>query len=179
MTLRIALLGLSGVGKSTLIRRLAERKPILHLQASALIKAELAHRAQPFQNSEALRTGPVVDNQVLMISAFRRAVANVVVPVVFDGHSVIDGQNGLIEIPATTFAELGLNTIFYLSADPHVIAARRLKDTGRERPMRDTETLAAHQTIASAAAQKVAEQIGCTFVPITERDLERIEASFR
>jgi len=35
----IAIVGISGVGKSTLIRQMQERQPLLHLQASDLIKA--------------------------------------------------------------------------------------------------------------------------------------------
>lgn len=176
MTRRIALLGLSGVGKSTLIARLNKRMPVLHLQASALIKAEQAYRAQQPEDSESLRLGTVVNNQVLMIAAFRRATANAQLPIVFDGHSVIDGRDGLLEIPASVFADLALDAILYMSADPHVIAGRRLADTGRDRPARDAEALAEHQRVAEDAARRIAGQIGCTFIPIADGDIDRIVA---
>jgi len=176
MTRRIALLGLSGVGKSTLIGRLNRRIPLLHLQASALIKAEQTYRAQFPDSSESLRTGAVLDNQALMIAAFQRTTTDVEVPIVFDGHSVIDSRDGLVEIPASVFAELSLDAIFYLSAVPHIITKRRLADTARKRPIRDSETLAEHQRIAIDVAQRIAEQIGCTFTQISDGDSDHIMA---
>lgn len=176
MTRRIALLGLSGVGKSTFIQTLRERTPLLHLQASGLIKAEQVYRAQNPDSSEALRTGAVIDNQELMIAAFRRLASNAETPIVFDGHSVIDGRNGLVEIPAAVFAELAPDAIFYLSAPPDIIAVRRFADAGRERPTRSVETLAEHQCFAHDAARRIAQQIGCRFISIGDSDIDRVMA---
>lgn len=159
----MALLGLSGVGKSTLIGQVAERVPLLHLQASTLIKAEQAHRAQAQHTSEALRTGPVLDNQALMIAAFDRLTKMATLPVVFDGHSVIDGRNGLLEIPSAVFAALGLDAICILTANPSTILERRRHDIARERPPRDVDALAAQQALAIAAAQRIASDLNCPF----------------
>lgn len=177
MTRRVALLGLSGVGKSTLIGRLNERRPVLHLQASGLIKAEQAHRKQQSEDSESLRLGAVVDNQALMVAAFRRVAADTALPIVFDGHSVIDGRDGLVEIPSSVFAELEVSTIFYLSADPNAIAARRLADAARDRPERNAEVLAEHQRFAHNTARRIAEEIGCAFIPVANGDVDRILAA--
>lgn len=163
MTRRVALLGLSGVGKSTLIGQVAERIPLLHLQASSLIKAEQAHRTQAQHTSEALRTGPVLDNQALMIAAFERLTKTVTLPVVFDGHSVIDGRNGLLEIPSAVFTALGLDAICILTAAPSMIFNRRRLDTARERPPRDVEALAGQQALAITAAQHIASDLNCPF----------------
>ena len=95
-------------------------------------------------------------------------------PIVFDGHSVIDGHDGLVNIPASVFAKLSLDAIVYLSVDPHIIVKRRLADTDRPRPMRDAETLAEHQQIAKEAARRIAEQIGCIFIAIADGDMNRI-----
>ena len=174
MTRRIALLGLSGVGKSTLVRRLGQRLPLLHLQASALIKAEQAHRMQDADSSEALRTGAVIGNQQLMIAAYMRETAGITPPVVFDGHSIIDGRDGLIEIPAEVFAALNLDAIFYLSARPNVIAERRQADVDRLRPARDAATLAGHQRIARESARAIAAEIGCKFVEISSDGVQTV-----
>ena len=170
MTRRIALLGLSGVGKSTLIRRLHKKVPLIHLQASALIKAEQAYRAQRPESSECLRLGAIVDNQSLMIAAFQRAVTEADVPIVFDGHSVIDGHNGLVEIPTSVFAQLTLDAIFYLSAEPRLIFERREKDARRDRPLRNIQTLDQHQLIAHKTAERIAGEIGCPFCVIDDND---------
>lgn len=163
MTRRVALLGLSGVGKSTLIGQVAERIPLLHLQASSLIKAEQQHRAQTPDSSEALRTGPVLDNQALMITAFDRLTRATPLPVVFDGHSLIDGRDGLLEIPSMVFAALNLDAIGFLAVDPATIFERRSRDTGRERPARDLASLTYHQRLAEAAARRIAADIGQPF----------------
>jgi len=172
MSIRVAVLGISGVGKSTLIGKIRETVPLLHLQASGLIKAEQTHRAQGPDSSEALRTGAVIDNQALMVAAFRRRAAATNLPIVFDGHSVIDGRDGLIEIPPSVFGELGLDAICFLAADPHVIAERRRVDVGRERPYRDIATLKAHQEIAEAAARRIASEIDCQFIYITDGKID-------
>lgn len=172
MSKRIAILGLSGVGKSTLIGRLRETFPLLHLQSSGLIKAEQAYRAQIPESSEALRTGAVIDNQSLMIAAFRREVAATDLPIVFDGHSVIDGHNGLVEIPSSVFSDLELDAICFLVADPNVIAERRRADVGRERPHHDVATLQHHQIIAEVAARRIAREIGRPYVLIENGEID-------
>lgn len=163
MTRRLALLGLSGVGKSTLIGQVGRCVPLLHLQASGLIKAEQAQRLQTQDTSEALRTGPVLDNQALLIAGFRRLTERAALPVVFDGHSVIDGRDGLVEIPSAVFAALGLDAVCFLFADPATICERRSRDTGRNRPIRDTRTLGAHQTFAATVAERIARDIDRPF----------------
>lgn len=163
MTRRVALLGLSGVGKSTLIGRVAVHTPLLHLQASSLIKAEQQHRTQAPDSSETLRTGPVLENQALMIAAFERLTRTTILPVVFDGHSLIDSRDGLLEIPSTVFAALSLDAIAFLAADPANIFERRRLDAGRERPARDLVTLAQHQSLAETVARRIANDIGRPF----------------
>lgn len=172
---RTALLGLSGVGKSTLLRALAERVAFMHLQASDLIKAEQAYRdAQP-QSSEALRTGAVLENQALLIAGFHRASKSATTPIVFDGHSIIDGRDGLIEIPGEVFAALDLAAISFLQAAPATIAARRSHDIVRQRPLRDEATLAEHQERAITVARRAAGEIGCPFQILMSDDIGIIE----
>lgn len=174
MSRAIALLGLSGIGKSTLVARLQEQLPVLHLQASALIKAEQAHRAARPDSSEALRLGAVLDNQALMTAAFRRIAATSTLSIVLDAHSIVDGRYGLVEIPSEVFAALGLATICFVKADPAVIVQRRLADTERNRPILTADVVASHQVIARAAAERIAEEIGCPFIEIGDDDLGRL-----
>lgn len=174
MSVRIALLGLSGVGKSTLIGRLRQSVQILHLQASALIKAEQAYRAQHADSSEALRLGAVMDNQDLLIAAYKRKAQVTTLPIIFDGHNVIDGRDGLVEIPTSVFRALDLNVICYLSANPKLIAERRQMDVGRARPARDAVTLAEHQRIACSAAERIAGEIGCDFAAIADGKIDHL-----
>lgn len=162
------------MGKSTLIGRIRETLPLIHLQASSLIKAEQAYRAQNPDSSEALRTGAVIDNQALMIAAFQREAAMTDLPIVFDGHSVIDGRDGLIEIPSSVFGALELDAICFLAADPYQVAKRRRADVGRERPYRDVATLQGHQEIAEAAARRIAKDIERPFIYVADSRIDRI-----
>ena len=68
----LAIVGLSGLGKSTIISELETATPLRHFAASVLIKSELALCKSQIATSEELRSGPVVDNQVLLASAFAR-----------------------------------------------------------------------------------------------------------
>lgn len=171
MRRRIAVLGISGVGKSTLITKIRETIPLIHLQASGLIKAEQAHRAQNPDSSETLRNGAVIDNQALMIAAFKREAAESELPIIFDGHSVIDGRGGLIEIPSSVFGELELDAICFLAADPDAIAERRRADIERERPIHNAAILQDHQKIAESAARRIASEIKCSFISVTESEI--------
>lgn len=136
----------------------------MHLQASRLIKADQAYRAQKPDCSEALRTGTAIDDRALMIAAFRREAAATDLPIFFDGHSVIDGRNGLTDIPSWVFGDLELDAICFLADDPCVIAERLRADVGRERPYRDVATLQRLREIAEAAARRIAKEIGRQFI---------------
>lgn len=179
MSRRIAVLGLSGVGKSTLIARIRETLPLMHLQASELIKAEQAHRATNPDSSEALRTGAVIDNQVLLIAAFQREAEATDLPIVFDGHSVIDGHEGLIEIPSSVFSALRLDAICFLADDPSVIADRRRTDLNRERPYREIATLRRHQDVSEATARRIATEVKLPFYYITGPNIQQLREIIR
>ncbi|GBQ49194.1 ATP-binding protein [Komagataeibacter sucrofermentans] len=174
MNRRIALLGLSGAGKSTLIESLKKITPLCHLQASNLIKAEQLLRVGQKASSEELRTGPIVDNQQLLIAAFKREAENSNIPIILDAHSVIDGKDGLVEIPSTVFGALGLDAICFLHVNPAIIVQRRQGDKQRERPLRDVESLTRQQRIAYNAAKRIAADIGCPLTTIEDNNVEKL-----
>lgn len=156
----VAVVGISGVGKSTCIRRWAERFPLMHVQASALIKAEQAARNQEVHSSEDLRLGPVLDNQALLLSAFRRTTEGYRGLVIFDGHTLIDGVNGPTPIPASVFQDLGCERIIFVHDTASAIAERRIKDRQRIRPQLSVEELNSHQDLALATAKEIADELG-------------------
>ncbi|MBX9661016.1 MAG: AAA family ATPase [Nitrospiraceae bacterium] len=174
MTERIGILGISGVGKSTFVGSLNKIREVRHLQASALIKAEQAYRNQHPTTSDALRIGPVMDNQDLLIAAFKREAVSTLLPIVFDGHSIIDGIDGIIEIPSRVFLALRLDAIFFLSAEPDLIYHRRMLDQSRSRPVREVETLAAHQNLARDVAQRISAEVRCPFFEIKDNEINRV-----
>ncbi|WP_374413506.1 ATP-binding protein [Novosphingobium colocasiae] len=175
----VALLGLSGVGKTTLLKRLLGQVEFTHLEASRLIKAEQARRSIAAQSSEALRTGPILDNQALLVAGFKYEARYIDGPIVFDGHSVIDGENGLIQIPLDVFASLELQAICILQAAPVDILARRRDDIARPRPARTADALAEHQEMAIEVARAIAEQLNLPFSLLGDKDDAKLAALIR
>lgn len=155
----VAVVGLSGVGKSTLIQRAAMNIELLHLQASALIKLEQEYRAGSACSSEELRLGPVLDNQALMLAAFSRLTRGVRSLVVFDGHTIIDGAAGPISIPADVFKAVGCVSMVFLWEEPELIAERRKADYRRDRPALTPDLLRQHQELAELAGREICGEL--------------------
>jgi hypothetical protein len=76
-------------------------------------------------SSELLRTDTVLDNQSLLIQAFARVLALATELVVFDGHCVVDGGAGLVEIRTEVIKALSITGIVYIQNTPAAIVARR------------------------------------------------------
>jgi ABC-type dipeptide/oligopeptide/nickel transport system ATPase component len=94
----VALVGISGVGKSTLLRAAAETIQFQHLQASALIKAAKEKQTAETVVTDDLRTADITDNQALLVQGFSDARDPSKTLIVLDGHTVIDTPNGLVTI---------------------------------------------------------------------------------
>jgi adenylate kinase len=163
----IAVLGISGVGKSNLVEKAAQQRNLLHLKASDLIKARLAWP----QSSEQLRQGTVLDNQAHMLAEFADRIAatdhNIIV---FDGHGLIDSPGGLVEIPLSVFRAIQPNAIVFVEDVPAVIATRRTADTDRVRPARSVIELAQQQSLAKVRAAYFAQSLGVPSHAITAAD---------
>lgn len=157
MTMRkvVALVGLSGVGKSTLLEDARRRFSFGHLQASDLIKAEKQERRDNTVAHDLLREGNIDDNQTLLISGFMRYAPEEGL-VVLDGHTVIDTPDGLVEILPSVFKAIDVCRFVVLVDDVEKIALRRLSDTRRTRPFRSPEELVEHQERSVLAAYRAA-----------------------
>ena len=158
----IGVFGISGVGKSRLVGEVAARNPgTLHLQGSALIKQGLA---DPFVSSEELQRASgdsIIANQRILIAMFNRAIAKPPSSLVlFDGHLLIDTEAELVEVPQAVIAALRLAVLVHVEADPLLIAERRKADMERQRPLRDIDTLAAHQARSRRLCQNFALWLG-------------------
>lgn len=154
----IGVFGISGVGKSRLVGEVAARIPgSLHLQGSALIKQGLA---DPTVSSEELRQASgdrIIARQRILIAMFDRAIAKHPSSLVlFDGHLLIDTETELIEVPQAVITALRPAVLVHVEGDASLIAARRNADMERNRPVRDIDTLAAHQTHSRRLCQDCA-----------------------
>lgn len=164
----IALAGLSGVGKSTLLENARRRLVFEHLQASDLIKAEKQeHQGKPVAHD--LREGNIDDNQALLISGFMRRAPEEGL-IVLDGHTIIDTPDGLVEISPSVFSAIDVSRFVVLVDDAEKIALRRLSDTRRARPSRSPQELAEHQERSVLAAYRaaLALRVPLFIVPLNE-----------
>jgi adenylate kinase len=175
----IAVFGISGVGKTTIIRQwLDGRDDALHLQASALIRQGLTDLAL---DSEILRrssTHRILANQKVLVEMFGHAVAaSRAELVVFDGHLIIDTDDRLVEIPLAVVAALQPHILVHVEQLPEVIAARRRADTGRVRPRRDTSTLQCHQARSRALCQAYGSKLGILVAHVNGEEQSALNAA--
>lgn len=131
----IAIFGISGVGKSTLINYFIKNSPEwTHLQAGQLIKAELKnidHDKLRLEGNEA-----ILKNQYLMIDAFWREIdTKQLSKVIFDGHSIIDTGRDILDIPVDVIQALKPDKLVFIKVAPSTVLTRRTNDNSRDRPV--------------------------------------------
>lgn len=124
-TVAIAVFGISGVGKTRLVSEFVlGNGDYLHAQASELIKRGL----QAVVDSNVLRTASaakIANNQLGLIHAYdelRKANPNQ--HVLFDGHSVIDTDKGLVDIDIGVIKSLDPALIVFIEDAVEAIVAR-------------------------------------------------------
>lgn len=170
----LGVFGISGVGKTTLIRRyLAQRHGVIATSGGRLLQ-EI--KGQPGEELRKSAGANVEDSQAGLLQAFRLfRHTNADQRVIFDGHTIIDSDAGIAEIPAHVIVGLALDAIIFIRDAPEGIAARRGLDTARQRPARSAETLKQHQELARSLAEKYAKQAGIPFTDVIAGDLPVFE----
>lgn len=176
----VAVLGLSGVGKTTLLKNARQRFTFAHLQAGELIELEKRERKGESVARDLLREASIEDNQTLLIGGFLRLAPNEGL-IVLDGHAVVDTPSGLVEIPPSVFSAIDVSGLVVIVDDVERIVSRRRSDPRRTRPIRSPEELARHQERSILAATHVALALGVPVfvVPLDDRlDMVRLLETF-
>ncbi|MBS0234844.1 MAG: AAA family ATPase [Proteobacteria bacterium] len=174
----IALVGISGVGKSTLLRSAAESVRFQHLQASALIKEAKELQSSSRVVTDDLRTADITDNQVLLVKGFGNARDPSQALLILDGHTIIDTPSGLITIEPSVFAAVGVTEFIFVADEPKTILSRRANDTSRNRPERSAIELAHHQEQAVLAAFTAALNLRVPLHMLTPNQLDALLVIF-
>ena len=148
MTQRIiALTGVSGVGKSTLVEELQRVHRIQALCASDILAADgrqtslLPHGAR----GRALGANTISINQEHLIAGFHDKRDPRAPCVVLDCYVLIDAPTGYVGIDASVFFKLGITHIVMLVDDPEQITARRKLDGNRQRLRRTPQEISKYQ----------------------------------
>lgn len=159
-----AVVGLSGAGKTTLIRTASEIVDFVHLSASDLIKAQIKRDEGSELGSEILRLGSIPDNQTRFVEAFKAQASGVGKHIVLDCHTMIDTPSGLERVPTGTFRAVMVSEFIFLYVDPAEIFKRRSQDVDRIRPCRRIDELGDQQELALQATYEISNALE---IPIT------------
>ena len=155
----VALAGLSGVGKSTLLVQAAVRLPFQHLQASALIKKgrELAH-GQVVAH-DCLRYVDLDENQQFLIKGLKASINPDIRLTVLDCHTLVERDADHFMVQPEVFAAIGLDAMIFLIEESLEIQKRRANDQSRSRPAKTAAALADMQAKAVAQATLICRRI--------------------
>lgn len=167
----VAFTGISGVGKTTFLKKLAKRISFQHVTGGSLIAA--ARQADADQR-DAMRHADLDENQQLLIDGFFVARDPQAELVIMDGHVVIDNGSNLTGLPTSIFRALGTSLMVHLEADSDWIAANRSRDTSRSRPSYGSETLDQHQSKSRDHAAFIARDLGIGFHIVTHSDVDQV-----
>jgi adenylate kinase len=178
----VALAGLSGVGKSTLLTRLKSVVQMQILQASALIKEARTSTEGGALTLDKLRAANLDENQRLLIQGFARRVDPAAHLVLLDCHTVIETPGELIRIDPHVFAAMEVTAMVFLEDEPEAIVRRRKNDATRQRPAATAQELGLVQTEAMRHARAIVEALSIPLYvhhPTREDDAitERLHAS--
>jgi adenylate kinase len=174
----VAVLGISGVGKSTFLTKLSETLNFQHLQASELIQLGRRHVSECQTEVDNLRNLNIDENQEFLIYGFNAMMDKSCPLVVLDGHSVIDTPNGFVNISPQVFRNLKISNVIYLIDDAIDIEVRRAFDGKRNRLRRSLEQLKKYQEISLLSASETCLDLDVPLTVIKPTKLEYANKMF-
>ncbi|HDZ82449.1 MAG TPA: hypothetical protein ENH56_14580 [Roseobacter sp.] len=164
----VAFTGISGVGKTTFLKKFAEQMVFQHITGGSLIAAA---KNTALDGRDDLRYSNLDENQRLLIEGFALTRNSYAEVIIMDGHVVIDDGKRLTKIPSGVFKALGVTAMVHLEADPTRIAENRSEDTARSRPKYSTEILGQQQDTSRWHAHTIAEELRIGFNIVTHNDV--------
>jgi len=176
MTQIVAVVGVSGVGKSTFIRGLRGALSFQHLSAGRIIRYQREREEQAPQAHDELRNLDIDENQRLLVEGFHDLLDASQNLTLFDGHTVIDTSDELRRIEPSVFASLGIMAILFLQEQPETIRSRREADRKRSRPLISPEKISVHQSYALATTAEICLELAIPFLVI---DTSQVESAIR
>jgi adenylate kinase len=154
----VALTGLSGVGKSTLLKVAVSHVPFQHLQASALIQRGREAALGQVVAQDHLRHSDLDENQAFLVRGLEASIDSTSKLVVLDSHTLIEQ-----EVDPAVFAAIGICGMIFLMDEPKEIGKRRASDQSRKRPVKDVTALEDAQLQAMAQAEHICR---CLEIPL-------------
>ena len=174
----IAVAGLSGVGKTTLLSRVTPTIKVQVLQASSLIREGRAQLGDAMA-ADTLRQRNIEENQQLLLRGFEAKADAAARIIALDCHTVIELPEGTKRIGPNVFAGLRLSAMIFLTDDPAKIASRRAADTSRQRPATSLDRLVAVQGEAKEQARAICDALGIPLTLIGPNDDQAVASIFQ
>ena len=175
----VAVVGVSGVGKSTSLTKLASSISFQVLHASRLIQEGREAVEGGIVPHDQLRFADIDQNQQFLIQGFKFHTDRSALLVVLDGHTVIEREGGLIPISPAVFREIGIHAMIFLTDDASRILARRADDQSRQRPALSVERLQLIQCEALKQANLICSALSVPLHTCQPSDLDQIEQYLR
>lgn len=163
----IAIVGLSGVGKTTLISQFLEdhQHPALHVSAGRLLREY--RRAQDVDELRVLSREQIESNQIALVKAFKDfRNSNPARDILFDGHCIIDNDVGLVRVPLEVFTEISPDSFVFVKAHPNRILERRAGDVSRARPQRTQSDIDEQQRLAEELVVSYSHSLGIPYLAV-------------
>lgn len=114
----IAFMGVSGAGKSYLLKNLPSRYSFHVVTASELIKRQIKSRESLSVSSEQMRLSATNDMQALLIEAVIIERQTAKFPIILDCYAVIDKGDYLDPVPTDVFEKIGVLRVIHLVFAP-------------------------------------------------------------
>jgi adenylate kinase len=145
---------------------------VRHVSGSKLIQAEKERVTSEMVSTDTLRTDHIVDNQQLLLAGFRHLRMQDSTSVLFDGHNVVDTDNGLVEIPFEIIAGLEPAALIMVTGSPDAILGRRFADGSSDQPLRSVEALSDYQELSHKLSESHAALLSIPFTKVRSGDLD-------
>lgn len=167
----IAILGLSGSGKSHLARTIARARPnLLRVTAGGLLRRSFHTTGEKLRTAQSEN---VRDNQFELANALANERAGQLErPVLLEAHAFIDNDTELVDIPTAVMASLGLAAIILVDAPATAVLERRAGDT-RKRPRRSLVELRRQRKRLRELAEVYASALDIPLLRIDSGDRAR------
>jgi adenylate kinase len=177
---RAIIVGISGVGKTTVITRAAEmlnqkRKTTIVVFGTVMFEEA---KKMGLKNRDEMRRMPVEDQRRLQEMAAQRITEMKDDIVLIDTHLFINTEEGYYPgLPVRLLSIIKPTNIIMVAADPSEIAKRRKTDQTRQRDIASTENIQKELDISRVMVASCSILTGAPFVIILNNDGQVGEAA--
>ena len=165
--------GVSGVGKTQLIRRfVSKHHEYTHLEASKLIREGL--NAQTSEQIGLLPKEQIIKNQSILLGGLLEYKQNCH-HIILDGHLLINNNQELVKIPLNVVKEIAPHNMVLITGNPYDVILHRTKDLHRKRHSQTATEIEEIQSYLRHIAISYCKELGIRFDTLDFSEYKRFE----